>query len=259
MVVGQPPRESTGIPTWYPGASRQPKLAVNRYDGKLGKTPPRAYNELLEPHSDGYAYGDAYPDHIVLLCAQDCETGGETFLVDGLQVLAALEQSPEHSWVPEALATRPINQGEARRRAAMSTVVQTAPSGRKMLRCMVWVQRPGGRGTEQDQLKDAEMLTAFHTAVMAAPRAHVKLKPGEALVFDNCACQSALHCRRSAALGIQWRLRAGVQTAASTAGIPLGTVQSRANCGDSGCGQRTLKQCLCTMVLSAPRLARRGN
>ena len=29
------------------------------------------------------------------------------------------------------------------------------------------------------------MLTAWHTAVMAAPREHIKLSPGEALVIDN--------------------------------------------------------------------------
>lgn len=33
--------------------------------------------------------------------------------------------------------------------------------------------------------QDLEMLTAWHTAVMTAPREHVKLAPGEALVFDN--------------------------------------------------------------------------
>lgn len=33
--------------------------------------------------------------------------------------------------------------------------------------------------------QDLEMLTSWHTAVMAAPREHVKLAPGEALVFDN--------------------------------------------------------------------------
>ena len=104
----------------------------------------------------------------------------------------------------------------------MSTVVQQAPSGRTMLRNMCWVQRPDDRNTAHEQAKvcararvcgrcivsrvdrsilsvrclrcdrlvlvgghDLEMLTAWHTAVVAAPREHVKLAPGEALIIDN--------------------------------------------------------------------------
>eukprot|EP01045_Picozoa_sp_COSAG04_P023610 COSAG04_NODE_2830_length_3521_cov_1.507306_4_plen_584_part_01 len=193
MAVNQPPRQSTGVPMWHPGVSRRPTNATERYDGTPGQVPPRAYDELLEPHSDGYAYGDAYPDKIVLLCAQDCQAGGETFLVDGFGVLDALERgSAQQRWAAEALATRPINQGEAGRRASMSTVVQTAPSGGRMLRCTLWVQRPNDDNSAEEQRKDAEMLAAYHEAVMAAPRAHVKLKPGEALVFDNCAAPKSL-------------------------------------------------------------------
>ncbi len=101
---------STGVPTWAPGVSRAPTNPdyVGVYDGSPGRSPPRAFDELLEPHSDGYAYGDAYPDAIVLLCAQDCKSGGETFLVDGYKVLETLEPG-----VADQLATRPVNQGEA--------------------------------------------------------------------------------------------------------------------------------------------------
>eukprot|EP01045_Picozoa_sp_COSAG04_P044502 COSAG04_NODE_15134_length_542_cov_1.167043_1_plen_111_part_01 len=48
MAVNQPPRESTGVPMWYPGVSRQPTNPTERYDGTPGQVPPRAYNELLE-------------------------------------------------------------------------------------------------------------------------------------------------------------------------------------------------------------------
>ena len=44
----------------------------------------------------------------MLLCSQNCESGGETFLVDGYHVLKTLDAS-----VVEQLATRPVNQGEA--------------------------------------------------------------------------------------------------------------------------------------------------
>ena len=102
--------ERTGVPTWAPGISRVPTNPsyVGVYDGTAGRSPPRAFDELLEPHSDGFAYGDAYPDAIVLLCSQSCEYGGETFLVDGYRVLESLDLD-----VVEQLATRPVNQGEA--------------------------------------------------------------------------------------------------------------------------------------------------
>jgi len=102
--------ERTGVPTWAPGVSRAPTNPsyAGKYDGTVGRSPPRAFDELLEPHSDGFAYGDAYPDAIVLLCSQDCEHGGETFLVDGYRVLETLDPN-----VVEQLATRPIDQGEA--------------------------------------------------------------------------------------------------------------------------------------------------
>jgi alpha-ketoglutarate-dependent taurine dioxygenase len=188
MAVNQPPHEPTGVPTWYSGVSREPPHPTERYDGSPGKTPPRAHSELLEPHSDGYAYGDAYPDAIVLLCAQDCEEGGETFIVDGYGVLETLESSPEHSWVVDALASREVCQGEAGRRSSVSSVAQRAPSGRTMLRNMLWVQRPNEENSPEEQRLDAEMLDAWHSAVMAAPRSHVKLAPGEALVIDNYRC-----------------------------------------------------------------------
>ena len=68
-----------------------------------------------------------------------------------------------------------------------------------MLRCTLWVQRPNDDNSAEEQRKDAEMLAAYHEAVMAAPRAHVKLKPGEALVFDNCAASKSLHSKARSA------------------------------------------------------------
>ena len=119
---------STGVPTWAPGVSRAPTNPdySGVYDGSPGRSPARAFDELLEPHSDGYAYGDAYPDAIVLLCSQDCESGGETFLVDGYRVLETLDPA-----VAEQLATRPINQGEAEVSALSTTIL--------LCSCCLWL------------------------------------------------------------------------------------------------------------------------
>ncbi|KAI2509002.1 taurine catabolism dioxygenase [Fragilaria crotonensis] len=45
----------------------------------------------LLPHSDGYVWGDYYPDVVILLCEQQSQ-GGESYLVDGERVVARLDE-----------------------------------------------------------------------------------------------------------------------------------------------------------------------
>jgi alpha-ketoglutarate-dependent taurine dioxygenase len=48
----------------------------------------------LIPHTDGYMYGDNYPDYLILLTEQSGENGGENFVVDGHRVLDRLSKDP---------------------------------------------------------------------------------------------------------------------------------------------------------------------
>ncbi|CAK0880403.1 unnamed protein product, partial [Prorocentrum cordatum] len=45
----------------------------------------------LEPHTDGYVYGDDMPDYLFLLCEQPSPQGGANVLLDGHRILSALE------------------------------------------------------------------------------------------------------------------------------------------------------------------------
>jgi alpha-ketoglutarate-dependent taurine dioxygenase len=46
----------------------------------------------LLPHSDGYVWGDHYPDLVILLCEQQSQ-GGESYLIDGERVVARLDEA----------------------------------------------------------------------------------------------------------------------------------------------------------------------
>ena len=75
-------------------------------------------------HTDGYSYGEKYPDYILLLCARHCETGGESFLVDGYALLDLMRDDSEYGWLPDALCTVPVNQTEPGMRRSMGTILK---------------------------------------------------------------------------------------------------------------------------------------
>lgn len=47
-------------------------------------------NSALLPHTDGYIYGDNYPDYVLLLVEAQAERGGQSYVVDGEHVLQQL-------------------------------------------------------------------------------------------------------------------------------------------------------------------------
>ena len=44
----------------------------------------------LSPHTDGYVWGDGYCDIVILYCEAPSDDGGENFLIDGEELVAAL-------------------------------------------------------------------------------------------------------------------------------------------------------------------------
>lgn len=141
----------------------------------------------LDAHTDGFSYGDAYPDHFFLLCAATTHEGGESFLVDGYAVLDALAAIGGNDTLVSALGSVPVDQTEPDKRAAVSPIVQTARDGRRMLRRFPF-QRPARGST--DRAADQEMIDVWRDAVAAAselaPR--FKLMAGDAIAVDNYRC-----------------------------------------------------------------------
>tara|TARA_Y100000588_G_scaffold108196_1_gene118567 strand:- start:2538 stop:3332 length:795 start_codon:yes stop_codon:yes gene_type:complete len=135
-------------------------------------------------HTDGFSYGDGYPDHFVLKCERHSEVGGESFLIDGYALLDALTKDPDTQWVGEGLRTIEVDQTEPGKRTSISPVVQSGPTGRTMVRRLP-DQQPNAES--EDPERDRQMLDIWEAAINAAeelvPR--FKLFEGEAVIIDN--------------------------------------------------------------------------
>jgi gamma-butyrobetaine dioxygenase len=140
--------------------------------------------EALGVHTDGFSYGDQYPDYFLLLCAQDSAEGGESFFVDGYRLLDSLGADDAGAPLVEAMHTVPVDQTEDGMHRAVSPLVGRTSDGRRMVRRFPF-QRPTSSSSEPQA--DAAMIDAWdrlcRTASQAAPR--FKLAPGEVAVIDN--------------------------------------------------------------------------
>jgi alpha-ketoglutarate-dependent taurine dioxygenase len=139
-------------------------------------------------HTDGFAYGDAYPDFIFLLCVRAAESGGESFVVDTYALLDALRDSADEAdrAFHTFLTTMPVEQTEPTFRRSIAPVVHDNGHGRRMSR---WtpVQRPDAtRSPDEIALHTAwlERWTQLcYEASQRAPR--FTLQPGETICLDN--------------------------------------------------------------------------
>jgi alpha-ketoglutarate-dependent taurine dioxygenase len=139
-------------------------------------------------HTDGFAYGDAYPDYIFLLCVRKAESGGASLIVDTYAILDALRASsdPADRAFHTFLTTIPIEQTEPTFRSSIAPVVLENRNGRRMSR---WtpIQRPDPSLSASERERHAAFLERWtalaHDASKNAPR--FTLEPGEALCLDN--------------------------------------------------------------------------
>jgi alpha-ketoglutarate-dependent taurine dioxygenase len=140
--------------------------------------------EALGVHTDGFGYGDLYPDYFLLLCGQDSTVGGESFFVDGYRLLDALAADEAGAALVERMGRVPIDQTEEGMHRSVSPLVGRTPSGRRMVRRFPF-QRVSTEST--DPQADARMIDAWdrlcRDASASAPR--FKLAPGEVAVIDN--------------------------------------------------------------------------
>lgn len=153
--------------------------------GEYDSARDRVTNQIATPaHTDGFAYGDLYPDYMMLSCIRECATGGESVLIDGYEVHQQLLNDQMLNWAGQALATTVIDQTEQHMQTALSPIVMDNGRGRKMVRKTL-EQKPAP--TSVDPERDRQMINIWLDTIDAAfeqaPR--FKLHPGQTLVVDN--------------------------------------------------------------------------
>lgn len=139
----------------------------------------------LDMHIDAYmGFAEAYPDALFLLCQEQAEIGGDSFIVDGQRILRFLASDPDRRDLVRFLWRVSIE--------------QSTPTG-MLWRCPVVSRTPGGRITvrrhKHQRLLDNEPANPGHQALLkqwaeitneaakTAPR--FRVKPGDLLCMDN--------------------------------------------------------------------------
>lgn len=185
--------------------------------------------KALLPHTDGYVWGDKYPDLVILVCECPSE-GGDNYLIDGERVVARLV--PEVARVLKEIPvdhTERSNVGIANGAESVVPVwrwcdydnkecwwdstVSTRMCWRRMIRMDVIEGRASPEGKislwdpvgDNDDGKVDDALTKLDEAIMEeqviAPR--FQLKEGEALIVDNFRM---LHSREEYSTQIERRM-----------------------------------------------------
>ena len=197
----------------------------------------------LLPHTDGYIYGDHYPDYILLLVEAQSEEGGESFVVDGEKVLKRLRGDPRTAQFLPMLEEVDVDLTEREPKGIANGLESRGPIVRRVNGRLGWrrqVTVAAGEACAKGQMegdalgeyhslwepltedpKAVDMLHALDKAVQeeakAAPR--FRVQRGEALIVDNFRM---LHAREKYAGATERRLwRIWVWTQESM-GIPEG-------------------------------------
>ncbi|MCU1378258.1 MAG: hypothetical protein JWN29_1241 [Acidimicrobiales bacterium] len=162
-------------------------VAVREKGGKDRARPGLGHDNLQPAHTDGYAYGDHYPDVIFLLCVDQSEIGGESLLIDGYRLLEELAASDGlGAELHELLTTVPIDQTEPGFRPSVSTAIQVTPAGRTMFRRTL-DQRADPSVDAEEAARQDRLIATWHELVegISPLITPCKLQPGEALCVDN--------------------------------------------------------------------------
>jgi gamma-butyrobetaine dioxygenase len=202
-----------------------PDAAIVRDGGEKDRRPNGLDNTVpSRPHTDGFAYGDRYPDHFLLSCDHHCAVGGQSFLLDGYAILDAIAADPAIAWVATALEQVAIDQTEEGMQPSISPIVQRAPSGRLMLR-NTYGESPAPDSADPE--RDAEMIriwkdTIWEAASSITAAERPRIVAGEAVIIDN---YRMFHGREAFAdvERLMWRVWVWTE---SGAGVPDGLLHS---------------------------------
>lgn len=182
--VGNTAEDAVGLGHTIFGDAVQsiPEAARVFVGGEMDRYEQPDHHLPLKPHTDGFAYGDLFPDYIMLTCVNASPVGGESFLVDGYAVLDQL--AADDPALVKDLESVVVDQTEEDMQVSQSPIVQYNAAGRILLR-RNFSQCP--LPTSQQPEKDQAMIDTWVNAVDAAgdvvPR--FKVEPGQALIIDN--------------------------------------------------------------------------
>jgi gamma-butyrobetaine dioxygenase len=135
-------------------------------------------------HTDGFAYGDLYPDYMLLSCVHHCAKGGESVLIDGYRIEKYLQAQADSSWAGHALRNVVIDQTEDNMQTAVSPIIMHNGRERIMVRKTL-NQKPceDSKDSERDARMIALWCDTINAAYEHAPR--FKLRAGQTLIVDN--------------------------------------------------------------------------
>ena len=163
---------------WHDQVLAVPDPAAVREGGDKDRL-KRDAQEMLELHTDGFAYGDKAPDVMALVCVQDGAVGGESFLADGYALLEHMD-----STLKRFLLDVPIDQTEPGAHQTIAPIVLGLPSGRRAVRQPFYAQPAPGSA---DPEGDASLIRRWKdlTVELSAATPRFRLAPGEVLLVDN--------------------------------------------------------------------------
>jgi alpha-ketoglutarate-dependent taurine dioxygenase len=191
---------------------------------------PELKGKPLPPHTDGYVWGDCYPDIVFLVCEECDANGGENYLIDGHDVIDQLDDATietlKHALVDH---TERSSDGMAQGVTAINPVLQySQKDGSLMWRRMVPAKLMCGNGKIDSADGDDSLYASLWqpaeggsddpVAVLAALRAldkminqqdktaaRFRLERGEVLIVNN---YRMLHAREgfSEATRRTWRI-----------------------------------------------------
>lgn len=163
--------------------------AARVFDGGEGdvKLNDGDHTQPMLAHTDGFGYGDCFPDYIALSCVNASPIGGESFLVDGYAVLQNLLSDSSTSEAAKRLATTVVDLTEDGMQPAISPIIVDNGHGRTMVRRTL-VAKP--TDNSRDQAADRAMIQLWEDAIEAATEdaERFRLAPGQALFIDNYRC-----------------------------------------------------------------------
>lgn len=197
----------------------------------------------LLPHTDGYIYGDYYPDYILLLVEAQSEKGGESFVVDGEKVLRRLQENEDTAQFVPLLESRAVDLTEREPRGIANGLESKGPVLRRVAGRLGWRRQVSVAAGEDcakfktvgeelqpyqslwepltDDPKEQEMLRQLDRAVQAEAKAAKRfmVNSGEALIVDNFRMLHAREAYEGSTERKLWRIWVWTQ---QSLGIPEG-------------------------------------
>jgi hypothetical protein len=167
------------------GEEESAKVAEQPADARGRKRMFVTDTSLAMPaHNDGFAFGDYAPDRLFLFSARPAETGGESFLVDGVAVLDILERDPANAEMVEFCRTVDIDHSEPNfPQNTYSPILRTTPAGRPQVRHHPYLAPVMG----PDEAAQWPFVKHWTAAVTAArdTGARFRLEAGDMACVDN--------------------------------------------------------------------------